>query len=174
MGGASIGLGFVVYQADEYTKTQIDSFSSPLPGIRAIGKPLTVRKEVARRDIEYLSQTDQIRVVVARDHEGPVAYAKHPFEPWAASECLSIATRRVQQHVSIVFGAAGPDVSSGMLSENDHSFVVATPTAPGITRKETIKKLPNHVTVTVVFEGREYTTDIPVVVKKRPPLLNLS
>lgn len=166
-GGAVMSAGVVGYQTDAYTKARIASILSPLPGIRATGKPLTVRKEVASKDIEYLPQTDQIRVVIAWSYEGPVAYAKHPFEPWAESKCESIATRTVQQHISTVFGAAEHDISSGMASEDDQRYVTVSPTGPAITRKELVTNLPNHVTVTVVLTGKEYTTDIPVLVRKR-------
>ncbi|WP_255359051.1 hypothetical protein [Haladaptatus sp. R4] len=36
-----------------------------------------------------------------------------------------------------------------------------------MTQKEMVRKLPDHVTVTVTFAGQTDTTSIPVVVKKR-------
>jgi hypothetical protein len=166
-GGTVVSAGVVGCQMGEYTKARIESVLSPLPGIRATGKPLTVRKEVASKDIEFLPKTDQIRVVIAWSYEGPVAYAKHPFEPWAESKCGSIATRTVQQHISTVFGAAEHDITSGMASEDDQRYVTVSPTGSAITRKELVTNLPNHVTVTVVLTGKGYTTDIPVIVGKR-------
>lgn len=165
-GGAVMGAGVVGSQADEYTKARIGSFLSPLPGIRATGKPLTVRQRVKSKNVEYLPETDEVRIVIARNADGPVEFATRSFEWWAEFEAGSIATRTVQQNIPIRFGK-DEDISSGLSSEDDQPYVTVSPTGPTITRKELVVKLPNHVTVTVVFAGKEYTTDIPVMVGKR-------
>jgi hypothetical protein len=165
-GGAVMGAGVVGSQADEYTRARIESVLSPLPGIRATGKPLTVRQRAKSKNVEYLPETDEVRIVIARNTDGPVEFATRSFEWWAEFEAGSIATRTVQQNIPIRFGT-DEDISSGLGSEDDQPYVTVSPTGPAITRKELVVKLPNHVTVTVVFAGKEYTTDIPVIVGKR-------
>lgn len=168
MGGASISLGLIGAQSDGYTTARITSIFSPLPGIRATGKPLTVRKAVASGDVEYLPTSNDVKIVTARNSEGSVEYSTLPFEQWADLECGSIATEQVQQYINGNFGSQS-DISTATGGENGQPFVSTAPNGAAVTRKEIVVKLPNHVSVTVLFEGREYTTDIPVIVEKREP-----
>ncbi|SIR88840.1 hypothetical protein SAMN05421858_4361 [Haladaptatus litoreus] len=172
MGGASVGIGLVGTQANEYTKARITSVLSPLPGIRATGKPLTAHQRVKSKNVEYLPDTDEVRIVTARNAEGPVEFATRSFKWWAEFEAGSIATRTVQQEIPIRF-RTDEDISSALESEDDQPYVTVFPTGPSITRRDLVAKLPNHVTVTVVFTGKEYTTDIPVMVGKRQELISL-
>ncbi|WP_227379791.1 hypothetical protein [Haladaptatus halobius] len=165
-GGTSASIGLVGYHADNYTKARIASILSPLPGIRATGKPLTVRKKAASKVVEYLPKTNEVRIVIARDSEGTVEYATRPFEQWAELECGSIATEEVQLYIQGTFSAHG-DIMSGMGFGNGQPFVSTAPTGPAVTRKEMVEQFPNHVTVTIMFADKEYTTDIPVIVKER-------
>ncbi len=172
VGGASVGVGLVGTQTDGYTKARITSVLSPLPGIRATGKPLTVRQRVTSRDVEYLPDTDEVRIVTARNADGPVEFATRSFEWWAEFEAGSIATRTVHRNIPIKFGT-DEDISSALGSKDDQPYVTVSPTGPAMTRKELVTKLPNHVTVTVVFAAKEYTTDIPVIVGKRQEVVQL-
>ncbi|WP_227380098.1 hypothetical protein [Haladaptatus halobius] len=167
VGGASISLGLVGAQSDGYTTARIASVFSPLSGIQATGKPLTVRKTVASEDVKYLPKSNEVQIVIARDSEGPAEYSTLPFEQWAELECGSIATEKVQQYINGNFGPH-EDISSGT-GGNGQPYVSTAPNGPAVTRKEIVAKLPNHVTVTLMFKGKEYTTDIPVIVEKREP-----
>ncbi|WP_231189203.1 hypothetical protein [Haladaptatus sp. DYF46] len=158
--------GVVSSQADEYTKARIESVLSPLPGIQATGKPLTVRQRAKSKNVEYLPETDEVRIVIARNADGPAEFATRSLEWWAELQAGSIATRTVQQAIPLRFGTH-EDISSGLGYKNGQPYVTVSPTGPTVTRKELVVKLPNHVTVTVVFIGKEYTTDIPVIVGKR-------
>ncbi|WP_231188611.1 hypothetical protein [Haladaptatus sp. DYF46] len=171
-GGAVMGAGVVGSQADEYTKARIGSFLSPLPGIRATGEPLTVRQRVKSKNVEYLPETDEVRIVIARNADGPVAFATRSFEWWSELQAGSIATRTVQQEIPLRFGTH-EDISSGLGYNGGQPYVAVSPTGPTVTRKKLVAKLPNHVTATVVFTGKEYTTDIPVMVGKRKEIVPL-
>lgn len=165
VGGTSVGVGLVGYQTDAYTRARIASLLSPLPGIRATGKPLTVRQHVEDKNVEYLPETDEVRFATGRNEEGPTGFVTRSFEWWAEFEAASIASRTVYQHLPSRVGT--DDLSSGVSSKDDRVYVTVAPTGPSIARKELVAKSPNHVTVTVVFAGKEYTTDIPVIVGKR-------
>lgn len=165
VGGASTSLGILGYHANPYTKARITSILSPLPGIRATGNPLTVRKKVVSQNVEYLPKTNEVRIVVARNSEGPVEFATRPFEQWAELECGSIATEEVYSDIQATFGAH-VDIMSGMGFGNGQPFVSTAPTEPAVTRREMVEKLPNHVTVTMEFADKDYKTEIPVIVKK--------
>ncbi|WP_227379698.1 hypothetical protein [Haladaptatus halobius] len=165
-GGAFVSAGVVGFQTDAYTKARIASVLSPLPGIRATGKPLTAHQRVESKNVEYLPEIDEVRLVTARNADGPVEFATRSFKWWAEFEAGSIATRTVHQNIPVRFGT-DDDISSALGSEDDQPYVTVSPAGPTRTRKELVTKLPNHVTVTVVFAGKEYTTDIPVMVGKR-------
>lgn len=167
-GCTATGLGIAGSQVDEFTKVKITATLSPLPGIRATGRPLAVHTTVENTDSEYLPKTNEVKIVTARNADGPVAYETEPFERWGELKAGVIATRRVQRSITTLFGSAADDTSSGAGFQDGHSFVSTAPTGSAVTRKEMVEKLPNHVTTTVTFAGRTYTTSIPVVVEERP------
>jgi len=165
-GGVFVSVGVVGSQTDEFTKARIQAVLSPLPGIRAIGDPLSTRQRVESNNVEYLPETDTVRIVTARNATGSVAFGTRSFERWAEFEAGSIAIRTVQQNIPIRFGT-DDDLAAGLASNDEQPYVHVSPTGNAIPRKELVEKLPNHVTVTVLFAGNEYTTDIPVFVGKR-------
>ncbi|MGA9402468.1 hypothetical protein [Haladaptatus sp.] len=164
-GCTAAGLGLVGSQVNGFTKEKIAASLSPLPGIRATGKPLDVQTTVEDTDAEYLPKTNEVRVVTARNSSGAVAYATEPFEQWGEMKAGGIAIRRVQRRIEVIFDDAY--TSSGLSSHDGDWFVSTAPTGPGVTQKEMVRKLPDHVTVTMTFAGQTDTTSIPGVVEKR-------
>lgn len=123
---------------------------------------------MASGDVKHLPNSNEVQIVIARNSEGAVEYSTLPFDQWAELECGSIATEEVQQYINGNFGSH-EDVSTATGGGNGQPFVSTAPNGSAVTRKEIVAKLPNHVTVTLLFEGKEYTTDIPVIVEKREP-----
>jgi len=121
------------------------------------------------RDFEYIAANDTVRVIIARNNEGPVRTELRPFEEFARWECLNTGLKAIRDRLEDEFGT-NPEVGTG----HDADAITVTYyskklLAPG--GEKLRRALPKTVRVTIRFGSRTRTCDVPVTISEgRQPI----
>lgn len=148
--------------------------------VRGRGDPVTVRRQLdLPADATYLPATGEIRIVVARDADGPVEETTEPMGVWARQECTRVAAGAVPPAVEERTPTAGS--VSAVVRRGDGlpaSRVVVVSHSPESTGDETngddslsdfkrmVRAAPQNSRATVEFRGEQFTCDLPVYVER--------
>jgi len=112
------------------------------------------------RNFEYIEANDSVRVVIARDNDGPVRTNVIAFDEFARWECLEVGLNAVRDRLKEEFGP-NPAVGTGHDAEAITVWYYPKKVlAPG---KGTLQKaLPQTVRVTIRVGPQNHTCDVPV------------
>ena len=154
--------------------------------VRGEGSPISTRERLAPDEVEYLSETDEVEIVVARNEAGPVEWATELFARYVSRRCAGVAADAVASAIGERLDASTEHVAvnSQFEKRNDgkpdytEAEVLVTYTVwmeswgdgvksrPSVDFDELVAVTPSDVTATVELFDREYACEVPVFVEK--------